>query len=59
MAVLLVTIYAGSQAGHRPHLGNLRAVRLHAIWRLATITGALLGAIARYLLAAGLVMALT
>jgi len=51
MAVLLVTMYAGTG------LATSITDRFRAlpIWRLAPVTGALLGDIARYLLAAGLV----
>jgi daunorubicin/doxorubicin transport system permease protein len=44
--------------GHRPGEGHHRPVLCPAYWRLAPVTGALLGDIARYLLAAGLVVAL-
>ena len=58
MAVLLVTMYAGSGLAADRDRGISERFRSLPIWRLAPITGALLGDIARYLLAAALVVAL-
>ena len=58
MAVLLVSMYAG--VGLNTDISNGLADRFRSlpIWRPAPITGALLGDVARYLLAAGLVTVL-
>jgi ABC-2 type transport system permease protein len=58
MAVLLVTMYAGTGLATDRAKGITDRFRALPIWRLAPVTGALLGDIARYLLAAGLVAAL-
>jgi len=58
MAVLLVTMYAGTGLATDRAKGITDRFRVLPIWRLAPVTGALLGDIARYLLAAGLVVAL-
>lgn len=58
MAVLLVSMYAGVGLSTDRSKGILERFRSLPIWRLAPITGALLGDIARYLLAAVLVIAL-
>ena len=58
MAVLLVTMYAGTGLATDRANGITDRFRALPIWRLAPVTGALLGDIARYLLAAGLVVAL-
>jgi ABC-2 type transport system permease protein len=58
LAVLLVTMYAGvglSAAVSRGVCDRFRSLR---VWWLAPVTGALLGDVARYLLADGLVIAL-
>ena len=55
MAVLLVTMYAGTGLATDRAKGITDRFRAQPIWRLAPVTGALLGDIARYLLAAGLV----
>src|SRR5205814_1046798 len=55
MAVLLVTMYAGTGLATDRANGITDRFRALPIWRLAPITGALLGDIARYLLAAALV----
>jgi ABC-2 type transport system permease protein len=58
MAVLLVTMYAG--VGLNTDVSNGTSERFRALptWRPAPIAGALLGDIARYLLAGGLVIVL-
>ena len=58
MAVLLVTMYAGTGLATDRAKGITDRFRALPIWRLAPVTGALLGDIARYLLAAGLVVML-
>jgi ABC-2 type transport system permease protein len=58
MAVLLVTMYAGTGLATDRARGITDRFRALPVWRLAPVTGALLGDIARYLLAAGLVIAL-
>ncbi|MGH3410297.1 MAG: ABC transporter permease [Streptosporangiaceae bacterium] len=58
MAVLLVTMYSGSTLAADRARGISERFRSLPVWRLAPITGALLGDIARYLLAASLVIAL-
>ena len=58
MAVLLVTMYAGTGLAVDRAKGITDRFRALPIWRLAPIAGALLGDIARYLLAAGLVTVL-
>jgi ABC-2 type transport system permease protein len=58
MAVLLVTMYAGTGLATDRANGITDRFRALPIWRLAPVTGSLLGDIARYLLAAGLVVAL-
>src|SRR5215467_6393843 len=55
MAVLLVTMYAGTGLAADRAKGVTERFRALPIWRLAPAAGALLGDIARYLLAAGLV----
>ena len=58
MAVLLVTMYAGTGMATDRARGITDRFRALPVWRLAPVTGALLGDLARYLLAAGLVIAL-
>jgi ABC-2 type transport system permease protein len=58
MAVLLVSMYAGIGLSTDRSMGILERFRSLPIWRLAPVTGALLGDIARYLLAAALVIVL-
>jgi ABC-2 type transport system permease protein len=58
MAVLLVSMYAGVGLSTDRSKGITERFRSLPIWRLAPVTGALLGDIARYLLAGGLVVAL-
>jgi ABC-2 type transport system permease protein len=58
MAVLLVTMYAGTGLAADRAKGITERFRAQPIWRLAPAAGALLGDIARYLLAAGLVVLL-
>jgi ABC-2 type transport system permease protein len=58
MAVLLVTMYAGTGIATDRARGITDRFRALPIWRLAPAAGALLGDIARYLLAAGLVILL-
>jgi daunorubicin/doxorubicin transport system permease protein len=58
MAVLLVTMYAGAGLATDRARGITDRFRSLPVWRLAPVTGALLGDLARYLLAAGLVIAL-
>jgi ABC-2 type transport system permease protein len=58
MAVLLVTMYAGVGLNTDVSSGISERFRALPIWRPAPITGALLGDIARYLLAGGLVIVL-
>src|SRR5262249_28019037 len=55
MAVLLVTMYAGTGLAADRAKGVTERFRAQPIWRLAPAAGALLGDIARHLLAAGLV----
>ena len=58
MAVLLVTMYAGVGLNADASKGVSDRFRSLPIWRLAPIAGALLGDVARYLLAASLVVVL-
>jgi ABC-2 type transport system permease protein len=58
MAVLLVTMYAGTGLAADRARGISDRFRSLPVWRLAPVTGALLGDLARYLLAAGLVLVL-
>jgi ABC-2 type transport system permease protein len=58
MAVLLVTVYAGTGLATDRAKGVTDRFRALPTWRLAPVTGALLGDIARYLLSAGLVAVL-
>ena len=58
MAVLLVTMYAGVGLNADASKGIADRFRSLPIWRAAPIAGALLGDVARYLLAAGLVVGL-
>ena len=58
MAVLLVSMYAGVGLSTDRSKGILERFRSLPIWQLAPVTGALLGDIARYLLAAALVIVL-
>jgi ABC-2 type transport system permease protein len=58
MAVLLVSMYAGVGLNTDISKGLADRFRSLPIWRAAPITGALLGDVARYLLAAGLVAGL-
>jgi ABC-2 type transport system permease protein len=58
MAVLLVTMYAGTSLTADRASGISDRFRSLPIWRLAPVAGGLLGDIARYLLAAGIVLAL-
>ena len=58
MAVLLVTMYAGTGLATDRARGISDRFRSLPVWRLAPVTGALLGDLARYLLAAGLVIVL-
>ncbi|HEX8005392.1 MAG TPA: ABC transporter permease [Trebonia sp.] len=58
MAVLLVSMYAGVGLNTDISKGLADRFRSLPIWRPAPITGALLGDVARYLLAAGLVAGL-
>ena len=58
MAVLLVTMYAGVGLNADAAKGVSDRFRSLPIWRPAPIAGALLGDVARYLLAAGLVITL-
>jgi ABC-2 type transport system permease protein len=58
MAVLLVTMYAGTGLATDRARGITDRFRALPIWRLAPVTGALLGDLARYLLAAGIVIGL-
>ena len=58
MAVLLVTMYAGVGLNADVSRGVSDRFRVLPLWRLAPIAGALLGDIARYLLAASLVVGL-
>ena len=58
MAVLLVSMYAGIGLNTDASKGISDRFRALPIWRLAPIAGALLGDVARYLLAGGLVVAL-
>src|SRR5258708_34844553 len=58
MAVLLVTMYAGITLSTDAARGVSDRFRSLPIWRTAPIAGALLGDIARYLLAASLVLGL-
>jgi len=55
MTVLLVTMYAGTGLAADRAKDITERFRAQPIWRLAPAAGALLGDIARYLLAAGLV----
>jgi len=58
MAVLLVTMYAGTGLATDRAKGITDRFRALPVWRLAPVTGALLGDMARYLLTAGLVAVL-
>jgi daunorubicin/doxorubicin transport system permease protein len=58
MAVLLVTMYAGTGLATDRANGITDRFRALPVWRLAPVTGALFGDLARYLLASGLVVAL-
>jgi ABC-2 type transport system permease protein len=58
MAVLLVTMYAGTGLATDRAKGITDRFRALPVWRLAPVTGALLGDLARYLLAASLVIGL-
>jgi ABC-2 type transport system permease protein len=58
MAVLLVSMYAGVGLNTDISKGLADRFRSLPVWRAAPITGALLGDVARYLLAAGLVAGL-
>jgi ABC-2 type transport system permease protein len=58
MAVLLVTMYAGTGIATDRAKGVSDRFRALPVWRLAPAAGALLGDVARYLLAAGLVVLL-
>jgi ABC-2 type transport system permease protein len=58
MAVLLVSMYAGVGLNADASKGISDRFRALPIWRPAPVAGALLGDIARYLLAAGLVVVL-
>jgi ABC-2 type transport system permease protein len=58
MAVLLVSMYSGMTLNSDISSGVFDRFRSLPIWRPAPIVGALLGDVARYLLAAGLVIAL-
>lgn len=58
MAVLLVTMYAGVGLNADASKGVSDRFRSLPIWRLAPVAGALLGDVARYLLAASLVVVL-
>ena len=58
MAVLLVTMYAGTGLATDRARGITDRFRSLPVWRLAPITGALLGDLARYVLAASLVIVL-
>ena len=58
MAVLLVTMYAGTGLATDRANGISDRFRSLPIWRLAPITGGLLGDIVRYLLAEGIVLLL-
>ena len=58
MAVLLVTMYAGTGLATDRARGITDRFRALPVWRLAPVTGALLGDLARYLLAAGIVTGL-
>ena len=58
MAVLLVTMYAGTGLATDRARGITDRFRSLPVWRLAPVTGALLGDLARYILAAGLVIGL-
>jgi len=58
MAVLLVTMYSGTGLATDRAKGITDRFRALPTWRLAPVTGALLGDIARYLLTAGLVAVL-
>ena len=58
MAVLLVSMYAGIGLSTDRSKGISERFRSMPLWRLAPVTGALLGDIARYLLAAVLVSGL-
>lgn len=56
MAVLLVTMYAGVGLNSDVAKGLSDRFRALPVWRAAPVAGALLGDVARYLLAGGLVM---
>jgi ABC-2 type transport system permease protein len=58
MAVLLVGMYAGIGINTDVATGMADRFRSLPVWRLSPVAGALLGDVARYLLAGGLVLAL-
>jgi ABC-2 type transport system permease protein len=58
MAVVLVTMYAGTGLAADRARGITDRFRSLPVWRLAPVAGALLGDVARYLLAEGLVIVL-
>jgi ABC-2 type transport system permease protein len=58
MAVLLVSMYAGIGLSTDVAKGITGRFRSLPVWRLAPVTGAVLGDVARYLIAAGLVTVL-
>ncbi len=58
MAVLLVTMYAGTGLATDRARGISDRFRALPIWRLAPITGGLLGDLVRYILATGIVLVL-
>jgi ABC-2 type transport system permease protein len=58
MAVLLVSMYAGVGLNADMSRGIADRFRVLAIWRAAPVAGALLGDVARYLIAGGLVIAI-
>jgi ABC-2 type transport system permease protein len=58
MAVLLVSMYAGIGLNADMTKGITARFRSLPVWRLAPVAGAVLGDLARYLIAAGLVTAL-
>jgi ABC-2 type transport system permease protein len=58
MAVLLVSMYAGIGLSTDVAKGITGRFRSQPVWRLAPVAGAVLGDVARYLIAAGLVTVL-
>jgi ABC-2 type transport system permease protein len=58
MAVLLVSMYAGIGLNTDVSKGITSRFRSLPVWRLASVAGAVLGDVARYLIAAGLVTVL-